>query len=115
MSYDEALAARLRLYFSSRDEVSEKTMMGGLAFMINGNMCVGASDHRLMARIGPRHYATALKDMHVSIMNYTGKPLKGFVYVEPEALISDEQLHGWIKRCEHFVQQLPPKNVQLAG
>lgn len=111
MSYDETLATRLRQYFSTRGEVREKTMMGGLAFMLNGNMCVGATDHRLMARIGPRNYETALKDMHVTIMNFTGKPLKGFVYVEPEAIASDEQLHAWIGRCERFVEKLPCKNA----
>lgn len=109
MAYDEALATRVRQYFSTREDVSEKNMFGGLAFMVNGNMCVGATDHRLMARIGPTHYEKALKDMHVTIMNFTGKPLKGFVYVEPEALESDEQLHLWIRRCERFVKQLPPK------
>lgn len=109
MAYDQALAERIRSYFSHRSDIEEKKMFGGLAFMMGGHMCVGATDHRLMARVGPKHYDTALQDMHATIMDFTGKPLTGFVYVEPEAINTDNGLHKWIHQCEAFVSSLPPK------
>ncbi len=114
MAYNEQLATRIRDYFSGTstlkdDSIVEKEMFGGLAFMIGGHMCVGATGERLMARVGPEEYDEALKDIHATIMDFTGKPLRGFLYVEPEALETDTGLHDWIKRCEHFVEQLPPK------
>ncbi len=110
MAYDNNLATRIRDYFSTDNlAIEEKEMFGGLAFMLGGHMCVGATGKRLMARVGPDNYDSALKDMHATIMDFTGKPLRGFVYVEPEALETEKDLHGWIKQCEDFVKQLPPK------
>jgi TfoX/Sxy family transcriptional regulator of competence genes len=109
MAYDLQLAERIRQYFSGRNNVIEKNMFGGLAFMLHGHMCVGTTDSRLMARVGPKHYEKALQEMYTTIMDFTGKPLKGFVYVEPEAITSDPALHKWIKHCEKFVDSLPPK------
>lgn len=109
MAYDEKLASRIRKYFSGREDIKEKHMFGGLAFMLGGHMCVGATEHRLMARVGPKHYDQALQNMHATIMDFTGKPLKGFVYVEPEALVTDSGLLQWLKQCDTFVSSLPPK------
>ena len=109
MSYDTNLANRIRAYFDGRSDIQEKHMFGGLAFMLHGHMCVGATDHRLMARVGPKHYSKALTDMHATIMDFTGKPLNGFVYVEPEGISSEKGLNQWIEQCERFVDSLPPK------
>lgn len=109
MTYDEQLAQRIRHYFSENPDIVEKPMFGGLAFLLDGHMCVGTNDRRLMARVGPRHYERALKEMYTTIMDFTGKPLKGFVYVEPEAITSDTALFKWIRHCESFVRSLPPK------
>lgn len=111
MPYDLQLASRIRDYFSavSTSPVIEKEMFGGLAFMLGGHMCVGATGTRLMARVGPASYNAALQDMHATVMDFTGKPLRGFVYVEPEALVTEKGLHKWIARCETFVKKLPPK------
>lgn len=109
MAYDQQLAERIRQYFSGRNNVIEKNMFGGLAFMLHGHMCVGTTDSRLMARVGPKHYEKALQEMYTTIMDFTGKPLKGFVYVEPEAITTDSALYKWIKHCEKFVGSLPPK------
>jgi TfoX/Sxy family transcriptional regulator of competence genes len=68
MTYDEQLAQRIRQYFSSNHEIVEKPMFGGLAFLVGGHMCVGTNDRRLMARVGPRHYDRALKEMYTTIM-----------------------------------------------
>lgn len=109
MSYDTNLADRIRSYFEGRADIQEKHMFGGLAFMLHGHMCVGATEHRLMARVGPKQYTQALSDMHATIMDFTGKPLNGFVYVEPEGFSSEQGLSGWIAQCENFVDTLPPK------
>lgn len=110
MAYDKQLAERIREYFADRDNIEEKTMFGGLAFMMDGNMCVGATEQRLMARVGPKHYEQALQHMYATIMDFTGKPLKGFVYVEPEALQTEKGLHLWLRQCDTFVSSLPPKH-----
>lgn len=110
MSYDRTLTTRIREYFSDRENIEEKNMLGGLAFMLDGNMCVGANDHRLMARVGPKQYQSVLQNMHATIMDFTGKPLAGFVYVEPEAIATEKGLHQWIQICERFVSSLPPKH-----
>lgn len=109
MAYDAHLVDRIRQYFHGRADIQEKKLFGGLAFMLAGHMCVGANGHRLMARIGPERYFKMLDNMYVTIMDITGKPLPGIVYVEPEGLNTDQHLHQWIEQCEHFVQTLPPK------
>ena len=109
MAYDEQLAERVRTILAGKVETEEKTMFGGLAFLVRSYMCCGISDNRLMARIGRAGYEEALTEAHVSPMDFTGRPLKGFVYVEPEGVEMDGALEGWIDRCLEFVQTLPPK------
>lgn len=109
MPYDEGLAERLREAFSTRKDVTEKKMFGGIAFMVSGNMCCGVVNDTLMARVGPDHYDTALKRPHARKMDFTGRPLKGFVYVAPEGFESDEDLAGWVQVSLDFVTTLPAK------
>jgi TfoX/Sxy family transcriptional regulator of competence genes len=109
MAYDEGLAERLREFFSTRKDVAEKKMFGGIAFMVSGNMCCGVVNDTLMARVGPDQYEAALNKPHARKMDFTGKPLKGFVYVAAEGFESDKELAGWIKRCLNFVSTLPAK------
>ena len=109
MAYDEGLAQRLREQLSDRSGVVEKKMFGGLAFMLNGNMCVGVVDDTLMARVGPDQYVDGLKQKYALEMDFTGKPMKGFIYVEPKGIETDSQLHYWVSLCEKFVLSLPTK------
>ena len=109
MAYDERLASRLRQIFAGRADVVEKKMFGGLAFMVGGYMCCGVTDSMLMARVGPAQYEDALAHPDARIMDFTGRPLKGYVYVLPAGLEADDALHGWVERCEQFVATLPPK------
>lgn len=109
MAFDEGVAERIRECFAERYDIEEKKMFGGLAFMHNGNMCVGVVRDTLMARVGPEQYQQALKLPHAREMDFTGKPLKGFVYVEPEGFETDKELRAWIKRCENFTASLPAK------
>ena len=109
MAYDEKLAERVRSILGGKVETEEKTMFGGLAFLVRSYMCCGISGDRLMARIGRGGYEEALAEEHVSPMDFTGRPLRGFVYVEPEGLETDNALEEWIDRCLEFVATLPPK------
>jgi TfoX/Sxy family transcriptional regulator of competence genes len=109
MSYDEGLAERIREVLDSQEGVVEKKMFGGLAFMVRGHMCCGVSGDDLMLRVGPEQYDDALKQPHARAMDFTGRPMKGFVYIGQEGLASDEQLEEWVRRGLRFVQPLPPK------
>lgn len=110
MAYDEGIAQRIREKLEVGPDVVEKKMFGGgLAFMIEGNMCCGVSNERLMARVGAAQYDAALREPFAREMDFAGKPLKGFVYVAPEGFDSDEALDAWLQRCLDFVSTLPPK------
>jgi hypothetical protein len=109
MAYDEGVAERIREVFAGRTDVVEKKMFGGIAFMVSGHMCCGVEGHSLMARVGPEHYDDALNRPHAREMDFTGKPLRGFVFVEPKGFESDKDLVSWIAFCERFVSTLPPK------
>ena len=109
MAYDEGVAERIREYFGDRIDVVEKKMFGGIAFMHAGNMCCGVVDDILMARVGPEAYADALGRPHAREMDFTGKPLTGFIYVDPAGFAEDDTLADWIRLCEAFTGSLPPK------
>lgn len=109
MAYDEGLAERLRDAFTTRTDVIEKKMFGGIAFMVSGHMCCGVTGDDLMVRVGPEQHADALLLPHARPMDFTGRAMKGFVYVEPNGLDSDENLEAWVNRGLNFVTTLPPK------
>lgn len=109
MAYDEGVAERIRDIFIDRDDVLEKKMFGGIAFMLKGHMCCGVIKDSLMARVGPEQYPAALKKKHAREMDFTGKPMTGFVYVKPAGFETDTQLNEWVSLCVQFVQTLPDK------
>ncbi len=109
MAYDEGLAERLRDLFVDRPGITEKKMFGGLAFMYRGHMLVGILGDSLMARVGPTEYADVLKHPHVREMDFTGKPMKGYVYVDPAGIESDADLNKWVGFCIRFNESLPSK------
>ncbi len=109
MAFDEGLAHRLSEVYSSVPGVVEKKMFGGLAFMVNGHMSCGIVNDTLMVRVGPKLYAMALERPFSRPMDFTGKPMKGFVYVAPEGFESDEELMSWVQLSLGFVMSLPPK------
>jgi len=109
MSYDEGVAERLRELFEDRRGITEKKMFGGLAFMYRGHMLVGIIEDSLMARVGPAEYANALAQANVREMDFTGKPMKGYVYVDPDGFESDADLSRWVGLCLRFNETLPVK------
>jgi TfoX/Sxy family transcriptional regulator of competence genes len=107
--YDEGLAERVRDSLAEQPGVSEKRMFGGLAFLVGGNMCVGIVKDALMVRVGPDAYEGALKQPHARKMDFTGRPMKGFVYVDPAGLESDADLRSWVQRGVAYGSSLPGK------
>ncbi len=110
MSYDETLAQRIRRIIGKRRGAIEKKMFGGLAFMLDGRMCCGIIGRDLMVRVGPERYEEALARPHTRPMDFTGRPLTGFVYVAPAGYRSDVALRSWIRWCVAFVSTLPAKS-----
>lgn len=96
MVYDEKLAARVRERLAVQKKVEEKKMMGGLTFMVNGKMCVGILNNNIMARIDPTVYDQALKKKGCREMDFTGRPMKGFVFVGPAGIETKKELNEWI-------------------
>ncbi|HSD52287.1 MAG TPA: TfoX/Sxy family protein [Candidatus Methylomirabilis sp.] len=109
MSYDESIADRVRTVLASRGDVIEKRMFGGLAFLVRGHMCCGVLGSHLVVRVGPASYPAALKEPHAREMDFTGRALKGLVYVGTRGLGSDEALRRWVDRALEFVASLPRK------
>ncbi len=103
MPFDEYLAERIRkILIEKRVPTEEKRMMGGLCFMVDGKMCAGVEKNLLMARVGPKQYDQALTRKGCREMDFTGRPLKGFVYVGPDGTDSDDALEEWIGLCLAF-------------
>ena len=84
-------------------------MFGGIAFMSHGHMFIGVLRDTLMVRVGPNEYANALRKANVREMDFTGKPMNGYVFVDPEGFESDVRLKYWIDKSLDFVGSLPPK------
>lgn len=109
MAYDPDLAQRVRDALGQWPGISERKMFGGLAFLVDGKMFVGISGSKLMARIGIERYQDALALPNVREMSFTGRPMKGYVYVDPPALESSRDLEAWVTWCVKFVAALPQK------
>jgi TfoX/Sxy family transcriptional regulator of competence genes len=109
VAYDEKLAQRMREALAGDPGITEKKMFGGIAFLRHGLMFVGVSDASLMARVGPANYEDSLRRKHVREMDFTGRPMKGYVFVDEDGLKTEEQLRFWLRRAKDFVATLPPK------
>lgn len=109
MAYSESLAGRLRDVLSRRRGVVEKKMFGGIAFLLDGNMLVGVWKESLIARLGPEQAEAALRRPHVSPFDPAGRPMKGWVLVDPDGVDGDRQLAEWVEKALSFSRTLPPK------
>ena len=112
MAYDRGLAQRVREVLLDRPGISERAMFGGLAFLVYGKMFVGIRNSSLMARVGPERHQDALAMPSVRVMDFTGRPMKGYVYIDPPAISADRDLQAWVLWCVEFVAKLPQKKVK---
>lgn len=109
MACDEVLAGRIRDELLQTTGITEKRMFGGVCFLLNGNMLVGVWKDSLIARVGLEASIPALKELHVHPMDITGKPMKGWLLIDPAGIRTDRSLRQWIKRSITFVGSLPAK------
>ena len=109
MAYDEALAARIRSALAGEPSVTEKKMFGGVAFMVGGNMACGVTGDEIMVRVGPENHEDALSRPHARPMDFTGRPMRGLVYVGRPGFESDPDLAAWVEYGASFARNLPPK------
>ncbi len=109
MAFDEGLAQRLREHFHDRQDVEERKMFGGLCFMLSSHMCCGIVGDTFMARVGPENYDVCLGREYASEMDFTGRAMKGMIYVSPAGIETDSELSVWVDTCIGFVESLPPK------
>ena len=106
VAFDPGLAERVRVALAGVEGVTEKKMFEGLTFMLHDKMCCGVVGDRLMVRVGPAAYDDALAEPFATPMDFTGRPLRGMVYVEGEGYRADEALSRWIARGIEFAAQL---------
>ena len=109
MAFDQALADRVRAALAKRRGIKERKMFGGIAFMLNGNMCCGVLGKDLVLRVGPDGHDRALRRGHARAMDFTGKPMRGFLYVAPKGTASSAALRSWLGLGLKFAGSLPRK------
>lgn len=103
MAYDEYLQERIDLILNEkRVPFITKKMMGGLCYLVDDKMCLGIIKNDLMARVGGVNYDTLIKKEGARAMDFTKRPLKGFIYVSPEGVDYDEDLEFWVQKCLDF-------------
>jgi len=112
MPYNESAAARLRPFLSSSN-VTEQKMFGGLGFLLNGNMSVGLWKEFLILRIDPDSYHTFLTQPHVKPFDITGRPLSGWLMIEPPGFATDADLQQWISLSLDYASALPQKTAAM--
>ena len=109
MAYDESLAGRIRDGLVRMIGITEKKMFGGIGFLLGGNICVGVWKDSLIVRLDADAGAAALDEPHVRPFDITGRPMRGWILVDPAGIEDDHALNEWLRRALEFVQTLPAK------
>ena len=109
MPYSEELAERTLAVIGSAASPDARKMFGGVAFMVQGNMACGVIGDELIVRVPPEEYEERLAQPHVGPMNMTGRPMRGWVVVSPEAVAAEAALHEWVMVGVTYALSLPPK------
>jgi TfoX/Sxy family transcriptional regulator of competence genes len=113
MAYDENLADRIRESLQHKKGVVEKKMFGGVAFMLKDKMFCGIVKEELMLRVLEIRERKALDEPHVRPMDFTGRPMKGFIYVAPAGFKSKKALDAWLDLGVEYVMNSPPKKKKV--
>lgn len=111
MACDERLVERVRTALRSWVEFEERRMFGGVCFLVRGRMCCGVIKNLLVLRLGPELAGRALSHPHTRLMDFTGKPMKGMLYVEPAGTRTGTGLQRWLEQAVAFGQTLPKKGA----
>lgn len=112
MAYDEGLAERVReVLRESRIAATEKKMFGGVAWLFGGSMGVGIVKEELMVRVGPAAHDDALTRPHARTMDFTGKPMRGYVFVKPAGFAADRDLERWVREGAQFARALADEKL----
>ena len=109
MAYDETLAERIRKALGKRKGLVAKQMFGGIAFLLNGNMCVGVHKDELIVRLDPDKTDAALTKPHTRLFDLSGRPMKGWILVAPKGIATGAQLGKWLTLAAGYAGALPPK------
>ena len=109
MAFDERLAERIRKRLGKRKGLAEKKMFGGIAFLLNGNMCVGVHNQDLIVRLAPEETDQALAEPHTRVFDLSGRPMKGWILVESSGLKDEKTLGKWIRLSVGYALSLPKK------
>jgi TfoX/Sxy family transcriptional regulator of competence genes len=109
VAYSEELADRIREVIEVRPGVTERKMFGGIAWMVNGNMACGIIGEDLMVRLDREDAEAAQAEAHVGPMEFTGRPMRGFITVEAEGIEVDADLGRWVDAGADFAESLPSK------
>lgn len=109
MAFDEGLAQRIRDILEGTPGLEEKKMFGGIGFLVFGNMACGVHKNALIVRVGPARYSEAVGKPHTKPFDMTGRPMTGWVMVDPDGCRSEEDLDAWVQQGVEFVGTLPKK------
>ena len=102
MAFNETLANRIRERLADHSKVEEKAMMGGLTFMVNDKMCVGIIKDEMMCRIDPEFHDKAVEIPGCRTMDFTNRPMKGYIMVDDTAMKTNKEFEYWIKLALDF-------------
>lgn len=113
MAYSEKLAERITALLKPNKGLVIKKIFGGICYMLKEKMIAGIVEDKLMIRCLPDEYDSLLKKPHAGEMTFTGKPMKGFLYVAPEGITTDKQLQNWLNVGIEFAHKSPPKKKKI--
>jgi TfoX/Sxy family transcriptional regulator of competence genes len=109
MAFDEGVAERIRARLADQGDVRERKMFGGLCFLCGGNMACGIVGEELMVRVGPDGWLDALEQPHTREMDFTGRSMKGMVYIGVDGFAEDADLARWVEQGTAYARSLEPK------
>ncbi len=109
MAFDLTLAERMRKQLGKRKGLVEKRMFGGLAFLLNGNMCCGVHGDEMIVRLDPAQTEQALRERHTRLFDLSGRPMKGWILVQASGLKTEAALAKWVEVGVKYASSLPAK------
>ena len=109
MAYNQQLAERVEKIINHWPDMISKKMFGGICYLLHGNIACGVHQEKLIIRVGKDDYLSALAKPSTSPFDLTGRPMIGWVFVEPPVIDSNEELYSWVKQGVSFASTLPSK------